>query len=400
MKFNKPRVLILLSLITAIFLVFSGCAGSQSKGKEEAGANIMSLPPLKDQFSQYFMIGNIFHNGTGQRQGGFSSDVPQGSKIIDNDMLTRHFNVITHENEMKPQSLTNGRNSSTGVITYNFATADRMVEAALASGLKIVGHTLLWHSQIPEWQKQMANQPKETALAAMKQYISDVAGRYAGKIYSWDVLNEAFPNSVSGGDWKDIMRSENPWYKSIGSDFIYEGFLAARRADPHAILYYNDFNLNENGKATAVRNMVKDVNDRYKQQFPNESRLLIEGIGMQAHYNTGVTASSVRNSINMFKALGVKISITELDILSQTWSEYSSQTPVYGSGDRAAAGLYGELFKVFMDNSDVIERVTFWGVFDEQSWRNRAAPLIFKGFPETTAKLAYYRIIAALEERR
>jgi len=381
--------------IFAFVLIFGVCASAKSGNNEEANVDIMTLPPLKDQFSKYFMIGNIFHNGSSQRQGGFPSDVPAGSTVVANPRLIHHYNVLTHENELKPASISTGRNSTTGVISYNWATADRMVNAAIASGFKIVGHTLLWHSQIPEWQRQMGDQPKEVALEAMKQFITDVAGRYAGKIYSWDVLNEVFPNN--GGTWKGGMRSENPWFRAIGSDFVYEGFLAARKADPNAILYYNDFNLNDITKATAVRNMVRDINEQYLKEHGG-TRLLIEGIGMQSHHNTDVSAGSVRATINLFRPLGVKLAVTELDILSSGWSDYASGGNPPKAGILRQATLYGEFFRVFLENADIIERVTFWGCHDEQSWRARALPLIFEGYPRTTAKSAYFKIIQALEK--
>jgi len=393
---NKKYFLISVLFIFTVILIFTACAGSQKV--EYDRANIMELPPMKDQFKDHFMIGAIFHNGTSQRQGSFPSDVPSGAAAVTNERLTRHFNVLTPENELKPVSISTGRDPATGVISYNWATADRMVNAALASGFKVVGHTLLWHSQIPDWQKGMANQPKETALAVMRQYITDVAGRYAGKIYSWDVINEVVPDNSSGGNWRTGLRNENPWYKAIGADFVYESFLAARRADPHAILYYNDYNLNMPGKANTVRNMVRDVNERFIRE-QGGTRLLIEGIGMQGHYNIEVSTGSVRRSIDLFRQLGVKISITELDILSQTWGEHSRGEAPSNGGKMAAAALYGSLFNLFLDNADIIERVTFWGVFDEQSWRNRGLPLPFEGFPETMAKPAYYRIVASLEGR-
>lgn len=395
----KFRISLLVILTLSIIMAFSACAGKQTASTDRV--NIMDLPPMKDQFSDFFMIGNIFHNGTSQSQGGFPSDVPVGATTVTNERLTRHFNVLTHENEMKPVSLTNGRNASTGVISYNWTTADRMVDAALASGFKVVGHTLLWHSQIPQWQRDMANQPREAALAAMRQYITDVAGRYAGKIYSWDVLNEIFPNSVSdtGANWRNIMRHENPWFASIGADFVYEGFLAARRADPNAILYYNDFNLNERGKAAMVRNMVRDINEQYIREHGG-SRLLIEGIGMQSHHNINVSAASIRASLDLFRPLGVKISISELDILSQSWGEYSRSIPPEEEGIIDAANLYGDYFRLFLANADIIERVTFWGVFDQQSWRGRGLPLLFEGFPLTRAKPAYHKVIEALENHQ
>jgi len=394
---NKIKIILISILIIA---VFSACISKDNGQDEESfvGTYILDLPPMKDQFAGYFMIGSIFHNGTSQNQGGFSSDVPSGALTVTNQMLRHHFNVLTHENELKPSSISPSRNASTGEITYNWATADRMIDAAIASGFKVVGHTLLWHSQIPRWQQDMANESKETALAAMKKYITEVAGRYSGKIYSWDVLNEVFPDGMNtGSDWKTVMRKENPWYKSIDADFVYEGFLAARRADPHALLYYNDYNLNDRGKAAMVHNMVRDINSRYKQAYPNETRLLIEGIGMQSHHNINVSASSIQTSLNLFRPLGVKISISELDVLSQGWSDYSGNIRPTENGKAAAANLYGAYFKVFLENSDIIERVTFWGVFDEQSWRARGLPLIFENSLVTRAKPAYFKIIEALE---
>jgi GH35 family endo-1,4-beta-xylanase len=355
--------------------------------------NMMDLSPLKDQFSNYFMMGNITR----------SSDYSGGA--ITNTRLTRHYNVLTAENDMKPSYYGGSRNGSnvTG-LTYN--SPDAFVNAATASGFKVHAHVLLWHSQNSAWITAIADEKtKTTAIAAMQSYITQVVTRYKGKIYSWDVLNEVFPDGVSASaNWKTAMRttgdgqSPNPWFVAIGSDFVYEGFKAARLADSAAILYYNDYNLNEVGKSTMVRDMVKAVNDLWKSDSQNtdKSRLLIEGIGMQSHHNTDVSVSSVTNAIALFRPLGVKISISELDVLSQGWSEYSSNTPPTNNQKLQAANLYGEYMKVFISNSDIIERLTFWGVYDEQSWRARGLPLIFEGAATSKAKPAYYKVINAL----
>jgi len=342
---------------------------------DSGGDDMMSLSPMKNDFKDYFLMGNIFNPG----------DVSGGK--VTNTRLTRHYNVLTAENNMKPSYISSGKGN------YNFTASDSMVNAAIASGFKVVGHTLLWHSQNASWMTG-----SNVDLDAMKNYITDVVDHFKGKIYSWDVLNEAFPDGVSAGaDWKTSMRQENPWFKAIGSDFVYEGFLAAREADPGAILYYNDYNLDNAGKAAMVRNMVRDVNQQFATEYPEETRLLIEGIGMQSHHNTGVQASSIRGSLNMFKELeGVKISISELDVLSQSWSQYSSSAAPTDAGKSAAATLYGEYFKVFIDFSDIIERVTFWGVYDEQSWRKKGLPLLFQGSTASKAKPAYYKVIEAL----
>ena len=349
--------------------------------------NMMELDPLKERFSEYFDFGNIFN----------PVDVRSGA--VSNPRLTRHYNVLSAENDMKPDKLNPGRGN------YNFGTANSMVNAAVNSGFKVVGHTLLWHSQIPSWQVSLRtdNTSRETTLQYMKEYITNVVTNFKGKIYQWDVLNEAFPDGGynTSSNWRNVMRAGNqgnPWYIKIGADFVYEGFKAARLADPDAVLYYNDYNLNMINKATMVHNMVRDVNLQWLTDPKYDGKKLIQGIGMQGHHNTGISASSILASLNLFRDLGVEISISELDVLSQTWGEYSGGASPTTAGKLSAAQRYGEYFKVFLENSDIITRVTFWGVFDEQSWRSRGQPLLFEGSSTSRAKPAYYKMIEALEQ--
>jgi endo-1,4-beta-xylanase len=231
-------------------------------------------------------------------------------------------------------------------------------------------------------------------------------GHFKGKIYSWDVLNEAFPDGGYSSSWKTSMRSNNPWYKALGADFVYEGFLAARLADSDAILYYNDYNTDNANKARMIHDMVKEVNERYKAAYPDETRLLIEGIGMQEHHNTGVSASAIKNTLNLFKQLGVKISVSELDVLIVSWGEFSpfghgtgKQNSITGdkrtNGLKKQAELYEQYFKVYLEFSAIIERVSFWGVTDDRSWRSAGLPLLFD--PDGNAKDAYYSVIKALK---
>jgi len=327
---------------------------------------ILNVDSLKDKFADYFMIGNIMNPSE-----------------VTSSKLKYHYNVLTAENDMKPDKINPSRGK------YSFNTADSMVNSALSAGFRVVGHTLLWHNQIPSWQSGLSV-GSGTARQYMETYINDVVDHFKGRIYSWDVLNEAFPDGGFTSDWKTSMRTANPWFRIIGSDFVYYGFLAARRADPDAILYYNDYNMDMASKARMVRDMVRDVNARYRSET-GSTRLLIEGIGMQGHHNTGVSAQNIRTSINMFRELGVRISISELDVLSQTWSEYSANASLTSSGKEKASELYKEYFRVFMENKDIIERVTFWGVNDEDSWRSRGEPLIFA---KNKAKSSFKKIIA------
>ena len=359
-NFYKPFILV---IIIASVLLLSNCDDNTDDPDY-----ILNVVSLKEHFKDHFLIGNIMNPGS-----------------VASEKLKHHYNVLTAENDMKPDKINPNRGS------YNFRTADNMVKTAIDSGFLVVGHTLLWHSQIPSWHRSVNS---SNAKGYMETYIKDVVGHFKGKIYSWDVINEAFPDGGYNGDWKTSMRNENPWYSALGSDFVYYSFLAARQADSGAILYYNDYNLNMSSKAKMVHDMVRDVNIRYKNAYPGADRLLIEGIGMQGHHNTCVTAASIKASIDLFRQLGVRISISELDVLSQTWSEYSAQNALTETGKTKAAQLYGDYFKVFIANSDIIERVTFWGVNDSESWRSRAAPLIFSG---DMAKSSYHKIIDSLK---
>ena len=375
-----------LNFIIILILVFTACQESPSNSDD-----IMNLPPLWDQFSGYFDIGNIFNPG----------DISGGK--ISNERLTRHYKTLTAENHMKPSNLSYGL--SQGIIFYNFNEANRMVNAARASGFKVVGHTLLWHSQIPQWQRELRtdNTSSAVALQYMKDYITRVVSEFEGRVYKWDVLNEAFPDGGYTATWKTSMRGDpqgNPWYMKIGPDFVFEGFLAARLADPNAILYYNDYNLNHDpaktpNKAYMVRDMVRDVNLKWEGDPRYDGKKLIQGIGMQSHHNIYVPASQVKASLALFKPLGVEISISELDVLSQSFGDFDKKISPTEDGKTKAAELYGEYFKVFLEYRDIIKRVTFWGVTDDKSWRSSGLPLLFDS--NGRAKPAYHEVIKALE---
>jgi len=352
----------------------------------------IELDSLKNTFSTSFsMIGNI----------ATSNDASANGSAITNQVLTHHFNTLTSENDMKPDSYGN----TPGSLTWT--RADRFVNAARASGFKIIGHTLLWHQQNPSWITNMASADRETALTAMKKFITDVMTRYAGKIHTWDILNEVFPDGGYTSDWKTSMRQENPWFKAIGSDFVYEAYLTARLADPDAKLYYNDYNTDMSSKATMIHNMVRDVNKRYKEEYINSTRPLIEGIGMQEHHNLGVSTASIEATINLFKKLdGIKISVSELDVIA--YSSYSGLTNAGGAGANkynsakvtnteliSQATKYNEYMKLYIKHKDIIERVSLWGVKDDQSWRSAGLPLLFD--PYGKAKPAYYSFIDALK---
>ena len=328
-----------------------------TKDQEKKEVHIENLTPLKDIYKGKFLIGNIYNsfNLTG----------------ADRDMVLHHFNVVTPENMMKPDAMQKQK----GVFT--FESADAMTGFCQENGLKTVGHTLAWHGQTPDWMN--ASCGREEAIGRLRDHISNVAGHYSGKLLSWDVVNEAIQDGArlpADGNWKSCLR-DTPWLRNIGNDYIELAFQFAHEADPNAKLYYNDYNLNDNNKAEIAAAMFTDLK---KKGVP------IDGIGMQGHYSTTLPVATVEHSLELFKKTGAEISITELDVgVSQAQASGLTKEEEIAQGQ-----TYAQLFKLYNQYSDVIERVTFWGYADTRSWRSSNFPCLFDG--NYKAKEAYYAV--------
>lgn len=335
------------------------------------------LTPIKDVYKDYFLIGNVI-----------SADTLEDLKF---ELLNMHFNAVTAENAMKPEELQKEK----GKFTFN--AADKLVNTALAEGLKVHGHVLVWHQQSPDWmniaEKDENGNPaaylsREEALDNMKTHIRTVMEHFGDRVISWDVVNEAMAdNPPNPQDWKASLR-QSPWYHAIGSDFVEQAFLEARAVlDEHPDwdikLYYNDYNLDNQRKAMAVYNMVKDINDRYAAQ--HDGKLLIDGIGMQGHYALSTNPANVELSLKRFISLGVEVSISELDIRAGSNSQLPENLAV------AQGYLYAQLFDIFRNYHEHIARITFWGLDDGSSWRASENPLLFDR--NLQAKPAYYGVI-------
>src|SRR5690625_1450167 len=157
-----------------------------------------------------------------------------------------------------------------------------------------------------------------------------------------------------------MLRPESGWLQAIGPDYMYEAFLAARQvADDlgrhDMVLYYNDYNDHVQAKARTMYHMVKDINERYAEEFPEDDRLLIGGVGMQAHYSTSVNIENIRESLERFITLGVEVGVTELDVGA------SETTTLTERENLEQAYFYAQLFDLYIEHSDHINRVTFWG---------------------------------------
>ncbi|WP_040950848.1 endo-1,4-beta-xylanase [Gorillibacterium massiliense] len=329
------------------------------------------LTPLKGAYQNDFLIGNVV-----------SAEDMDGVRF---DLLKMHHNVATAGNAMKPVALydTNGN--------LDFSAADDLVTKVLAAGLKMHGHVLVWHQQSPTWMNTSDGTTplgRDEALQNMKTHIQKVMEHFGNKVISWDVVNEAMnDNPGNPADWQASLR-QSSWYNAIGPDYVEQAFLAAREVlDAHPgwdiKLYYNDYNEDNQNKATAIYNMIKDLNDKYAKS--HSGKLLIDGMGMQGHYNINTNPANVELSLEKFISLGVEVSITELDVTVGSNYQLSDQLA------NAQGYLYAQLLKIFKAHADHIARVTFWGMDDNTSWRSSQNPVLFD--KNLQAKPAYYGVI-------
>ncbi|WP_326665803.1 endo-1,4-beta-xylanase [Streptomyces sp. NBC_00385] len=270
--------------------------------------------------------------------------------------LDTEFTMVTPENEMKWDAVEASRGS------FNFGSADQIVSHAQGKGMKLRGHTLVWHSQLPGWVSGLA---ATDLRSAMNNHINQVMAHYKGKIYAWDVVNEAFQDGSSGA------RRSSPFQDKLGNGFIEEAFRTARAADSGAKLCYNDYNTDgQNAKSNAVYAMVKDFKQR---------GVPIDCVGFQSHFNSNSPVpSDYQANLQRFADLGVDVQITELDIEGSGSAQAASYTKVVNA-----------CLAVTRCNG-----ITVWGIPDKYSWRSSGTPLLFDD--NYGKKPAYTAVLTAL----
>jgi endo-1,4-beta-xylanase len=291
-----------------------------------------------------------------ERGGRYFGTAIAAGKLGDSAYTTiagREFNMVTPENEMKWDATEPSQNN------FTYGNADRIVSFAQSHGMRVRGHALAWHSQQPGWVQNLSG----TALRnAMLNHVTKVAQNYAGRVYAWDVVNEAFADGNSGA-----RRDSN--LQRTGNDWIEAAFRAARAADPGAKLCYNDYNIDNwsAAKTQAVYNMVRDFKSR---------GVPIDCVGLQSHFTGGSSyPGNYRTTLSSFAALGVDVHITELDITNANPTAYANVV----NDCLAVARCMG---------------ITVWGVRDSDSWRSGESPLLFDG--GGNKKAAYNSVLTAL----
>jgi GH35 family endo-1,4-beta-xylanase len=260
---------------------------------------------------------------------------------------------------------------------WRFERADALVEWAARNKLSIHGHTLVWHAQTPDW--FFRDGDKETVMQRMKDHIHTLVGRYKGKIQSWDVVNEAINDGGNEKTGRTEGLRNSKWMQSLGPEYLTMAFKFAHEADRAATLYYNDYNIESGPKHASSLVLLKRLLD---EKAP------IHAVGIQGHWRSGsVPFEDIDKAISDYASLGLKVSITELDVTIRGASGGQlgggfgrrgprASTPASAEDLNQQAKDYAKLFAIFAKHKDVIERITFWGLHDRRTWRQGQHPLI------------------------
>jgi len=281
--------------------------------------------------------------------------------------LEQQFDVVVAENEMKPEALSRGEGQ------YDFSRADAIVDWAIRNGFKVRGHCLVWHHQEMPWMFSQGGKPapRDVIVKRLRTYIHDVVGHFKGRVWAWDVVNEALVA------YEPSIPSENGWrksrlYDSLGPEYVALAFRFAHEADPDALLFYNDYDTQNPGKRAMILELVRSL---------RAQGVVIHGIGHQTHEQLdGRSVSDLEATIQAVAATGLRNHITEMDVsLRPRWGE--PIPPVTEALRARQAALWAELFRMFRRNRDRIDAVLTWGVNDQESWLHSPdEPLLFSEF--------------------
>lgn len=346
------------------------------------------IPSLSDLYSLYFNIGTAV----------MASNLSSPSFM---NLVEKHFDdSITFGNELKPDSVLDKaacqEMAAAGDDTdpqVTLSAARSLLNYCRDNNLPVRGHTLVWHSQTPDWffKENYADDgafvSKEKMLQRMENYIKNVFAVLEKEyptvdIYAWDVVNEAWQDDGTPrnpGEQGSSGSNNSAWVKVFGDNsFIEYAFTYARKYAPEGTkLFYNDYNEYMPSKTQAIVDMANEL----------AAKGLIDGIGCQSHLDVSFPSVSVyEKAIAAFAATGLEVQITELDVTTSDTTE---------AGLATQAQYYSDIMDVLVEYSDSISTVVFWGVTDDQSWRASRLPLLFDATFQ--AKPAYDAIVDGLE---
>ena len=318
-----------LAACLTIAIVLAACGGSYDGGTTGPPTPIppdtIALRTLAE--ARHRRIGTAADHG-------FHLATADGDKF--RSVLAREFDLLTPENDMKFDHLHPAQH------TFNYVHADSLVAFAEAHDMKVRGHTLVWHQQLPSWLTS-GTWTQSDVSTLLDDHITQVVGHYKGHVMAWDVVNEAVNDDGT-------LRSTF-WSNHLGRSYIEQAFVAAHLADHDAVLFYNDYNIEGiNAKSDSVYAMVQALKLR---------GVPIGGIGLQAHFQVNGVPATLQQNMERFAALGLAVEITELDVRIPLPSNAQSLS------DQAAD--YTKVFNACLAVS-ACDAVATWGFTDKDSW--------------------------------
>jgi GH35 family endo-1,4-beta-xylanase len=379
---EREMPLLLTSLAATLLAIGSALAAEPASGPASAPNSAPAMdqhgPTLKDAYKAHFLIG-------------MAGDLPGNYSDQEKGLVPENFNIVTPENCLKPANVHPRED------TWRFERSDALVTWCADNNMGIHGHTLVWHAQTNDWFFREGD--KAAVTQRMKDHIHTLVGRYKGKIRSWDVVNEAISDRGNAQTAQTENLRNSSWLESMGPEFVTLAFKFAHEADPDAKLYYNDYGIEAGPKHASSLVLLQRL---IKDGAP------IHGVGIQGHWSTSnIPYAALDQAIFDYASLGLKVSITELDVTIRGASG-GQFGPGFGFGGRrfgggeppspqdlkAQADAYARLFAIFLKHKDVVERVTFWGLSDRRTWRFGQHPLVFDS--NNQRKPAYAAIVDAV----
>ncbi len=346
---NNTRSVRKLALAILAGAAVVSCVGNHSVATDDGE------PVLKEAFAGKFLIGAAINDNQ-----------VSGKDSLSTELIRKHFNTIVAENVMKSAEI----NPQKGV--YNWEPADRFVEFGVDNGMFVVGHTLVWHSQLAPWfayDDSGKYVSADTLRERMRTYITDVVGRYKGRVKGWDVVNEVIND--------DGSYRKSPFYEILGEEYIPYAFELAHAADPDAELYLNDYGMDNPAKREAYVRILNDLKKR---------GLRVDAIGMQSHAGMDYpNIAEYEKSMEAFIGTGTKVMMTEWDMsalpsvtqsanIADTTAFRKEMNP-YTEGlpadvDSVWNARMATMLDIALRHSDDVVRVNAWGVTDRDSWKN------------------------------
>lgn len=305
------------------------------------------------------------------------------------EVIRRHFNVFTLENQSKPEPVHPEENR------WVFAPVDRFASFGEECGVTLRGHTLVWHSQCPGWffRDGDADASADLLLARMKEHITTMVSRYRGRIHTWDVVNEVLRDE--GG-----LR-ESAWYRISGKEYIREAFRTAHEADPDARLIINDYNLeSSDAKADTMAELIREM---IADGIP------VHGIGLQMHLGLDTDMERLKRNVRKLASIreiapDFKLEVTELDMSCYRWGDEAEDIQWDEEKTVRFTDKYTELFRFYLELAEegVLDTVVFWGLHDGVSWLN-GFPRKHKNYPlligrDFELKPAFFAVAALAEQ--